>query len=89
MLSRHPPPESFGIEQRGIGLVVMPEVLCEALVPWAIASLDDLMATTDVSRLPGVVAEALRTEPPDDEESAWPDFFEPRTRQRLRLLAGL
>jgi hypothetical protein len=89
VLSRHPPPESFGIEQRGIGLVVMPEVLCEALVPWAIASLDDLMATTDVSCLPGVVAEALRTEPPENEESAWPGFFEPRTRQRLRLLAGL
>jgi hypothetical protein len=89
VLSRHPPAESFGIETSGDELVVRPEVLCEALVPWAIASLDALMAATDVARLPGVAAEALQTGPPDHKESPWPGHFEPRTSQRLRLLAGI
>jgi hypothetical protein len=89
LLSRQPPAESFGIENSGDELAVKPEVLCEALVPWAIASLDDLMAATDVTRLPGVAAQALRTGPPDHKASSWPGHFEPRTIERLRLLAGI
>jgi hypothetical protein len=89
VLNRYPPAESIGIERRAVGLAIKPEVLCEALIPWAIVSLDNLMAATDVTRLPSVTAEALRSGPPDHEESPWPGHFEPRTCQRLRLLAGI
>jgi hypothetical protein len=87
VLKRRPPASSFGIEERSYGLALKPEVLCEALVPWAIETLDGLMAATDVTRLPGVSPQGLRTGPPSDEEPR--GLFSPQTWQRLRLLAGL
>jgi hypothetical protein len=87
VLERRPPASSFGIEERSYGLALKPEVLCEALVPWAIETLDSLMAATDVTCLPGVSPQGLRTGPPSDEEPR--GLFSPPTRQRLRLLAGL
>jgi hypothetical protein len=65
------------------------EVLCEALVPWAVSTLDGLMAATDVTRLPGVAAAALRAGPPTDKRQGFPGLFEMETRRRLRMLAGL
>ena len=90
MAQRYPPAHSFGIEEIGSGLALRPEVLCEAIVPWAIATLDGLMAGTDVTRLPGALRQPLRTgPPPDDEEQIAPGIFAAKTSQRLRLLAGL
>ena len=89
IVQRHPPADSFGIENISSGLALKPEVLCEALVPWAISTLDGLMAATDVTRLPEVVPEALRAGPPTDERQAFPDLFEVETGRRLRMLAGL
>jgi hypothetical protein len=87
VLDRHPPATSFGIEKSSYGLALKPEVLCETLVPWAIETLDGLMASTDVTGLPGVPSQGLRTGPPSDEKPR--GLFSPQTRQRLRLLAGL
>jgi hypothetical protein len=89
IVQRHPTADSFGMENRSSGLALKPEVLCEALVPWAVSTLDGLMAATDVTRLPEVVAEALRTGPPTDERQGFPDLFEAETRHRLRMLSGL
>jgi hypothetical protein len=89
IIQRHPTADSFGMENRSSGLALKPEVLCEALVPWAISTLDRLMATTDVTHLPQVAAEALPTGPPSDERQEFPDLFEAETRHRLRMLAGL
>lgn len=87
VLERRPPASAFGIEERSYRLALKPEVLCEALVPWAIETLDGLMAATDVNRLPGVSSDDLWTGPPSDEELR--GLFSPQTRQWLRLLAGL
>ena len=89
IVQRHPTADSFGMENRSSGLALKPDVLCEALVPWAVSTLDGLMAATDVTRLPEVVAEALRTGPPTDERQGFPDLFEAETRHRLRMLSGL
>jgi hypothetical protein len=79
----------FGIENISSGLALKPEILCEAIVPWAVSTLDGLMVATDVTRLPGVAAEALRAGPPTDERQGFPGMFEVETRRRLRMLAGL
>jgi hypothetical protein len=89
IIQRHPTADSFGIENISSGLALKPEILCEALVPWAISTLDGLMAATDVTRLPEVVPEALRVGPPTDERQGFPDLFEAETGRRLRMLAGL
>jgi hypothetical protein len=90
VVQRYQPAHSFGIEELGSGLAFRPEVLCEAIVPWAIATLDGLMAATDVTRLPGAVTKPLRTGPrPDGEGRMAPGVFAAETSQRLRLLAGL
>jgi hypothetical protein len=89
LVQRHPSADSFGIENISSGMALNPEVLCEALVPWAISTLDGLMAATDVRRLPEVVPEALRAGPPTDERQGFPGLFEVETRRRLRMLAGL
>jgi hypothetical protein len=86
---RHPSANSFGIEETSYGLALRPEALCEALLPWALSTLDGLMAATDVARLPGVSANDLRVEPPSDQRKAFPGLFEEETRRRLRMLAGL
>jgi hypothetical protein len=89
IVQRHPSADLFGIEHISSGLALKPEVLCEAVVPWAVSTLDDLMVATDVTRLPGVVAQALRAGPPTDERQGFPGLFEEETRRRLRMLAGL
>jgi hypothetical protein len=89
LVQRHPSAESFGIQNTSSGMALNPEVLCEALVPWAISTLNALMAATDVRRLPEVVPEALRAGPPTDERQRFPGLFEVETRRRLRMLAGL
>jgi hypothetical protein len=89
VVQRYPPAHSFGIEEIGCGLALRPEVLCEAIVPWAIVTLDRLMAATEVTRLPAVT-QPLRTGPrPDGEGRTAPGLFAPETGRRLRLLAGL
>lgn len=87
VLDRHPPATSFGIQKRSSGLALRPEVLCEALVPWGVETVDGLMAASDVTRLPGVSSQGLWTGPPSDEEPM--GLFSPQTHRRLRLLAGL
>jgi hypothetical protein len=89
IVRRHPPAKAFGIEDISSGLALKPEVLCEALVPWAVSTLDGLMAATDVTRLPGVAAEALRAGPPTDQWQRLPSLFAMETGHRLRMLAGL
>jgi hypothetical protein len=90
VVQRYPPAHSFGIEELGSGLALRPEVLCEAIVPWAIETLDGLMAATDVTRLPEAMTKPLRTGPqPDGEGRMAPGIFAAETSQRLRLLAGL
>jgi hypothetical protein len=89
IVQRHPTADSFGIENSSSGMALKAEVLCEALVPWAVSTLDGLMAATDVTRLPGVTAAALRAGPPTDERQEFPGLFEVETRRRLRMLAGL
>jgi hypothetical protein len=89
IVQRHPPADSFGIEDLSFGLAFKPEILCEALVPWAVRTLDALMAATDVTRLPGVAGTVLRAGPPNDERPGFPGLFQPETRHRLRMLAGL
>jgi hypothetical protein len=91
VLDRHPQASSFGIEDRDGRLRLRPEILCEALVPWAVETLDGLMAATDVTRLPGVSPGGLMAGPPSEENRILPGtgLFDPHTRQRLLLLAGL
>jgi hypothetical protein len=87
---RYPPLHSFGIEEIAYGLAFKPEILCEVILPWAIETLDGLMATTDVTRLPGALARPLLTgPPPDDKGKLGPSIFAVDTACRLRLLAGL
>jgi hypothetical protein len=74
---RCPPASSFGIEERSYGLALKPELLCETLVPWIMETLDCLMAATDVTCLPGVSPQGLRTGPPSDEEPR--GLFSPQT----------
>jgi hypothetical protein len=89
IVQRHPAADSFGFENISSGMALKAEVLCEALVPWAVSTLDGLMAATDITRLPGVAAAALRPGPPTDERQGFPGLFEMETRRRLRMLAGL
>ena len=86
---RYPPVNLFGIEEISYGLALRPEVLCEALLPWAVRTLDGLMAATSIARLPGVSAVDLGEGPPPDDGKAFPGLFADETRRRLRMLGGL
>jgi len=63
----------------------------EALLPRAARLLNDLIAGTQVERLPGVTPASLMVPPPDiPSAKLWQgDFFAYQSRHRIRRLAGL
>ncbi len=65
--------------------VIDPGLFMEALVPAAAHALNKIMRRTEVERLPGVNVRKLRSRPPISAD----DTFSTRSRERVRLLAGL
>jgi hypothetical protein len=76
--------EAWGVRAAGRETYVEPERFTERLMPAALALLDQILAHTDIRRLPGVGPDAnLLTTAPDE----YP--FSSEIRRRLRLLAGI
>jgi hypothetical protein len=88
LLGEKPQTWGFVVEHARTYLAV--DRYTEALLPHAINALNELMAESDVGRLPGIDAQKLMA-PPVDLPSPNPigDMFNYEIRRRVRLLAGL
>ncbi len=83
-------PERWGFVVEHARTYIAVNHYTEALLPHAVATLNELMAASDVGRLRGVGGQTLMA-PPADLLSPNPisDMFSYEIRQRVRLLAGL
>jgi len=83
-------PDAWGVHETAGNVSLAADRFVEALIPQATTLLNQLMAATDTTRLPGA-REQLPGVRLIDEPAAewWRDMFSFQIRQRVRLLSGL
>lgn len=82
-------PQAWGLMLERSWPYLVADRYTEALLPPAVATLNELFSATEVERLPGVDAQKLRGPPPDTPSLDPLEPFTYQIRQRVRQLAGI
>jgi hypothetical protein len=82
-------PAVWGVEERRDDIWLAADSFIEALVPRATALLNQVLAATDATRLPGAAGGAVARLVDEPSPEWWRDMLSLQIRQRVRLLSGL